>query len=157
MKKLTLLTLLGLIGGSMLGSSLMAQDAPQRPDRPTLRHRPMIFHRHADRPNRPERPPGEHPQMPPEVRELIKEFQAARETYLEQQRELAKQLKDATDEQRAEVREQLKENMEAWRQQQKDFRDKLRERIKDIRGELHPDLNRMIDETRENRQERRSR
>jgi ElaB/YqjD/DUF883 family membrane-anchored ribosome-binding protein len=166
MKNIALLTLLALVGGSLWTSAQDTQSPRHRADRPSLSSRPKIFHRDAaprpDRPDRPEQPDGsDRPEfgqnLPEEVQDLIKQFQEAREAYLQQHQELMKQAREASDQERAEIREQLRENMQAWRDQQKEFRDQLRERVQEVREQLHPDLRDVVDGAKEDSDRRRSR
>lgn len=102
------------------------------PERPGLPGRP-------DRPTVPERPtPAK------DVKDLVKDFQAARQSFLQQQQELQRQLKTANDEQRAAIRAQLKENMQAWLEEQKSQMKDLREQAKEIRDNL-PSIKEVID------------
>jgi F0F1-type ATP synthase membrane subunit b/b' len=66
-----------------------------------------------------------------ELRDLVKDFQSARESFRKQQQDLLIQLKAASEAEREAVRQQLKENLDAWLEQQKaqmqDIRDQARE------------------------------
>ena len=86
----------------------------------------------ANLPVAPERPPSpDRPSPPQNVKDLVKDFQTARQSFLGSQQELLRQLKTATEEQRAVIRAQLKENLNEWREAQKlhlqDLRDQARE------------------------------
>ena len=86
----------------------------------------------------PERP--ERPEVPlsgvTDLRELIRDFQAQREEFLNGRRELLRQLKDATEEQRAALREQLKERMDGWRAEQRAHIEELREQARSIKDSV---------------------
>jgi flagellar motility protein MotE (MotC chaperone) len=116
-----------------------AQDSPPPAQaQPPIVERPTVVAPTAppDRPNlpaRPERPavPGQPPPSQ-EIKDLTRNFQAARQAFVQQQQELQRQLKMATDEQRKIVRQQLKENLEQWLEQQRQMRDDTREQLKQI-------------------------
>ena len=130
-----------------MGSALMtllpfvvaAQNSPPpAPAQPPIVERPTVVAPTAspDRPNlppRPERPtvPGKPPPSQ-EIKDLTRNFQAARQTFVKQQQELQRQLKTGTDEQRKIIRQQLKENLEQWMEQQRIQLKDLPNQIKDI-------------------------
>jgi len=129
-----------------------AQSAPPpAPPQPSIVERPTVIAPTAppDRPNlppRPERPtvPG-HPPPSQEIKDLTRNFQAARQTFVKQQQDLQQQLKTATDEQRKLIRQQLKENLEQWMEQQ-------RQQMKDTAGqfrEIAPGLREVIGNPRD--------
>lgn len=96
-------------------------------------------------PAAPERPLApDRPVLAPGVKDLVKDFQTARQDFLSGQQELLRQLKTATQEQRAALREQLKENLEAWREAQKAHLEDLREQAKEIINSV-PDIREVID------------
>jgi len=98
--------------------TVVAPTAP--PDRPNL-------------PARPERPavPGQPPPSQ-EIKDLTRNFQAARQTFVKQQQELQQQLKTSTDEQRKLIRQQLKDNLEQWMEQQRQQMKDTANQIKEI-------------------------
>jgi hypothetical protein len=112
------------------------------PAQPSIQNRPVVVPPVAppERPSlppRPERPgvPGQ-PVPAQEVKDLVRDFQSAREAFLKQQRDLQRQLKTATEEQRALIREQLKENLQQWLEQQKAQIQDLREQARDIKNNV---------------------
>ena len=126
-----LLTLLPLIAAGQ-------GDPPPTPAQPPIVERPTVVAPAAppDRPNLPARPDRPHvPGQPPpsqEIKDLTRNFQAARQTFVKQQQELQRQLKTGTDEQRKIIRQQLKENLEQWMEQQRGQLPVLRDQIKGI-------------------------
>jgi hypothetical protein len=93
----------------------------------------------------PERPmPPDRPSPAQDVKDLVKEFQAVRQDFLEGQRELQRMLKDATQEQRAVIREKLRDNLNEWREAQKAHILDLREQAKEIRNNV-PAIRDVID------------
>jgi hypothetical protein len=162
---LKVLTLIGAVGLMMAGNPLVAddtavpgdpntpptpvvdppkQDPPQtppddvKPPRPTS---PTIV-----RPDRPTRP--DKPELPAEIKQLIDEFQKARESFLADQRDLAKQIRGATADERETLREQLKANREEWLDKQKELREEIKAAIQRLKETLpsHKDL---IDQAKE--------
>src|SRR5439155_23945509 len=93
---------------------------PATPDRP-------------DVPKHPERPqvPGQ-PIQSQQMKDLVRDFQVARQAFLKQQRELKSQLHTADDAQRAIIREQLKENLHQWLEQQKAQIQELKDQAKEM-------------------------
>ena len=81
-----------------------------------------------------------------DVKNLIKQFQAAREAYLQDQQILMKQLKGASAEDRAAIREQLKESLDQWREQQKELIKEQRDRAIELKRALQADLGRVVDD-----------
>jgi hypothetical protein len=68
----------------------------------------------------PERPASpDRPVLPVTVKDLVKDFQATRQGFLEGQRELLRQLKSAKQEERAIIRGQLNGRLKEWRVLQK--------------------------------------
>ena len=94
------------------------------PDRPNL-------------PGPPERPaaPGK-PTPSKEMKDLVREFQSARDTFRKQQLELNRQLKTASEEQRAIIRQQIQENLEQWREEQKARVEDLRQQAQQMKDDL---------------------
>ena len=96
----------------------------------------------APRPDRTERA------LPPEIREKLKQFEAAREAYIKQQEELRRKLDGATTEQEREnIRQRLKESLERWREQARQFREEAKERVKELQIQM-PSLREALDESR---------
>jgi gas vesicle protein len=121
--------------------------------RPAIANRPVVVAPtippgRANLPPRPERPPVPgRPAPAQDVKDLVRDFQSARQAFLKQQQELQRQLKTATDEQRALIREQLKENLQQWLEQQKAQIQELREQAKEIKNNV-PALRDVIDSGR---------
>lgn len=78
------------------------------------------------------------------MQELVRDFQAARQSYIQQQQELNRKLASATEEQRAILREQIKDSLKEWRELQKQQAKELREQAKDIKNNT-PNLRDVID------------
>jgi hypothetical protein len=78
------------------------------------------------------------------VKDLVRDFQAARQAFLNQQKELQRQLKHATREDREAIRKQLKENLQIWLEQQKAQLQELRDQARDLRSNL-PAISDVID------------
>jgi len=102
------------------------------PDRPVVIP-PIAPLNQANLPVAPERPPSpDRPSPPQNVKDLVKDFQTARQNFLGSQQELLRQLKTATQEQRAAIRAQLKENLNEWRETQKIHLQELRDQAREI-------------------------
>jgi gas vesicle protein len=107
------------------------QPPPLIPDRPVVLPPPIAGQ--ANLPLAPERPPSpDRPSPPQSVKDLVKDFQTARQNFLHSQQELLRQLKGATQEQRAAIREQLKDNLNEWREAQKSHLQELRDQARDL-------------------------
>ena len=100
-----------------------APDMPARPDRPTI---------------------AERPEPAKAVKDLVKDFQSARQDFIRHQQELNRQLKTASDEQRAAIRAQLKDSLNSWLDEQKAHLQELRDQAKDIRNNV-PSIKDVID------------
>ena len=139
------------LGGALvLGTSGLSAQTSGAPAQPSIGNRPVVVAptpppERATLPPRPERPtnPGQ-PAPAQEVKDLVRDFQAARRAFQKQQQELQRQLKTATEEQRAIIREQLKENLQQWLEQQKAQIQELREQAKDIKNNV-PALRDVVD------------
>lgn len=83
-----------------------------------------------------------------EVKDLIKQFQTARENYLKEQQALLKKLGDTTQDQRQAIRDQMRESLERWKEQQREFLQEQKDRAKDLKKELQQDLGRVVDEAK---------
>ncbi|MBI5775022.1 MAG: hypothetical protein HZA89_14935 [Verrucomicrobia bacterium] len=85
--------------------------------------------------------------LPTEVSDLVRQFQQERESYLNKQKAMARLNgdKDATSDERAALRAQMKENLERLKEQHKALVKESIVRIKEIKGELNPDLGRLLD------------
>lgn len=135
----------GLVGGSitaLLSVTGGAQTNTPPPAQPPISDRPVVVPPTPapDRPNlpgRPERPavPGK-PTPSKDMKDLVRDFQSARESFRKQQLELNRQLKTANEEQRAIIREQLQENLNEWLEEQKARVEDLREQIPIIKDQL---------------------
>ena len=99
-------------------------------------------------PEPPERP--DTPQPPQTVKDLVKDFQAARERYLQEQKELRRQFRQASEEQREAIREQLRENLAEWLELQRMRVQELREQIRETRDAVK-DYDRVLDAAEEKR------
>jgi hypothetical protein len=84
-------------------------------------------------------------QTPADVQTLIKDFQAAREKFLSDQKAIARQYQQASEEERQAIRERMKETLDRLKEQQKALQQDMRDRAKELKQKLHPDLNRLID------------
>jgi gas vesicle protein len=110
----------------------LLQPLPLIADRPVVIP-PLTTPGEANLPVAPERPASpDRPSPPQSVKDLVKDFQAARQNFLSSQQELLRQLKGATQEQRAAIREQLKDNLNEWREAQKIHLQELREQARDL-------------------------
>jgi polyhydroxyalkanoate synthesis regulator phasin len=140
------------VGGDLVDTSkllppifdLLPKAVPLIPDRPIVIPPPAILQEQGNLPLAPERPPSpDRPVLAPGVKDLVKDFQTARQEFMASQQELLRQLKTATQEQRAAIREQLRENLEAWREAQKEHIQELREQAKEMINNV-PDLRDVI-------------
>jgi hypothetical protein len=135
---------------TLLAAAASAQTNNAPAAQPPIANRPVVvaptrIPERANLPPRPERPavPGQ-PPAAQDVKDLVRDYQSARQAFLKQQQDLQRQLKTATDEQRALIREQLKENLQQWLEQQKAQIQELREQAKDIKNSV-PALRDVID------------
>ena len=81
------------------------------------------------------------------MKDLVQDFQNARESFRKQQLELNRQLKSASEEQRAAIRQQIQENLQQWLEQQKALTAELREQAKEMADE-HKNYAPVIDSTK---------
>lgn len=84
-------------------------------------------------------------QPPADVQTLVKDFQTAREKFLEDQKALTRQFQQASEEERKAIRERMKEMLDRLKEQQRALQQDMRDRAKELKQQLHPDLNRLID------------
>ena len=70
------------------------------------------------------------------MKDLVRDFQSARETFRKEQLELNRQLKTANEEQRAIIRQQIQENLKEWLEEQKARVEDLREQAKDMKNQV---------------------
>lgn len=84
-------------------------------------------------------------QPPADVQTLVRDFQTAREKFLADQKALARQYSQASEEERKAIRERMKEMLDRLKEQQKAVQQDMRDRAKELKQQLHPDLNRLID------------
>jgi hypothetical protein len=140
-------TVILLASGSLmawLSATATAQTNTPPPAQPAISERPVLVPPTSppDRPNlpgRPERPtvPGK-PTLSKDMKDLVRDFQTARESFRRQQLELNRQLKAANDEERAIIREQIQENLKQWLEEQKsrtaDLREQAREMAEQLKG-----------------------
>ena len=127
---------------ALLSSAAMAQTNSPPPAQPAISDRSVVVPQAPppDRPNipsRPERPsvPGK-PTPSQDVKDLVRDFQSARESFRKQQLELNRQLKTANEEQRAIIRQQLQENLKEWLEEQKARVEDLREQARDMPNQV---------------------
>ncbi len=122
--------------------------------KPTLDQRPTVLPRDpaanpAAVPDSKGKPatPGRTDKVPPpaDVQTLVRDFQTAREKFLEDQKALARQYSQASEEERKAIRERMKEMLDRLKEQQKALQQDMRDRAKELKQQLHPDLNRLID------------
>src|SRR5262245_43743284 len=118
---------------TLSGAAVFAQNTvPSQPlprpvtERPAVVLPPTV----PERPNLPGRPenrvvPGR-PTPSKDMKELVRDFQTARESFRKQQQELNRQLRKANEEQRAAIRTQLQENLKHWLEEQKARTEDLR-------------------------------
>src|SRR5689334_10143037 len=102
--------ILSLVSGSLtalLSATADAQTNTPPPAQPAISDRPVVVPPtpppdRSNVPSRPERPavPGK-PTPSKDMKDLVRDFQTARDSFRKQQLELNRQLKTATDEQRA--------------------------------------------------------
>lgn len=118
--------------------------------KPTIDQRPVVIPRDAvtdsdqkGKPATPGRPDKAQP--PADVQTLVKDFQSAREKFLADQKALARQYQQASEEERKAIRERMKEMLDRLKEQQKALQQDMRDRAKELKQQLHPDLNRLID------------
>jgi len=107
---------------------------------------PVVIPPHGkpDQPGRPPRASVPGRSDPSEaLKDLVREFQVARQAFLEDQKELLQDIRDANAQQRAMIRMQLKDNLKAWLQEQKSQIQELREQAKQIRNNV-PSLDPVI-------------
>ena len=125
--KLRTLLLASAIGFTLLGAGTLLAQSP-----------PVVIGR------------GDLKGVPQEVKDLIKKFDGARDTYLITQRELLAQLKGATAEQRDGLRKELQVNRDALLADLKTFRTQLMDELKDLKGKItHQEFKRIIDAARD--------
>ena len=126
----------------------------QGKDKPTIDQRPTVVPRdpasdpavatdQKGKPATPGRPDKVQP--PADVQTLVRDFQTAREKFLEDQKALARQYSQASEEERKAIRERMKEMLDRLKEQQKAVQQDMRDRAKELKQQLHPDLNRLID------------
>jgi hypothetical protein len=94
---------------------------------------PLILPNQVVAPLAPERPlTPEIPLVTQTVKDLVKDFQTARQDFLRGQDELLRQLRNATDQERTIIREQLKDRLDEWRQLQKEHMRQLIEQAREM-------------------------
>jgi hypothetical protein len=95
-----------------------------------------------DTPARPELPGQPTPSA--DLRDLVKDFQTARESFLKQQQDLMAQLKTASKAEREALRQQVRENLDAWLEQQKAQIQDIREQAREIKNNV-PSISDVVD------------
>ena len=137
MKSIKTITLLSVLGLSLLGVRALGQTDPGagtgQGDQPTPPGD------QGQRPTPPEPPRlGERPrlQLPDDVKAMLEAYRQGVVDFRAKQAELIKQLRDATAEERAAIREQLKENREAFREAQKELQKDIQARLQELREQF---------------------
>lgn len=156
-------SLLVIAGGLLLSPEASAQGkgnnettpVPNKAkDQPTLEQRPTVLPRDpaADptistdqkgKPATPGRPDKTSPAA--DVQLLIRDFQTAREKFLAEQKALTRQYSQASEEERKAIRERMKEMLDRLKDQQRLLQQDMRDRARELKQQLNPDLNRLID------------
>ncbi len=153
--------LLAAIGVLLLAADAVAQgkgkgktdtgtDNNQGKGKPTIDQRPTIVPRDvatdSDQKGKPATPGRPDKAQPPaDVQTLVRDFQSARENFLEDQKALTRQYQQASEEERKAIRERMKDMLDRLKEQQKALQQDMRDRAKELKQQLHPDLNRLID------------
>ena len=165
------LLLMALFGAVCIAPSVLAQATPPTDNvpptvTPPLDTKPPEFDKPPEgRPFIPERPvtiprptppdgapagaggsTANQPQLPQDVKDLVKQFQQDREAFLAEQKKLAKEIKDSTAEERAALREKMRENLDKWREAQSEFRKNLKDMIESMKNNLQQDLRRNVEQ-----------
>jgi hypothetical protein len=127
------------------------ETTPVSPERPVVvnlpdRSSPEL----PERPDAPEIPGAGSLGTPLAVLDMIAAFKEAREAFLAVQSEIVGELKEATEEQREAIRARIRENVDQFRQAKLDAVQELRNRVDEVRNELQPDLEDVINQAREN-------
>jgi hypothetical protein len=150
MKRSRILSLTGISITALLSTTAEAQTNTPAPAPPAISDRPVVVPPvpSPDRsgiPSRPERPavPGR-PAPSKDMKDLVRDFQTARESFRKQQLELNPQLKTANEEQRAIIREQIQENLKQWLEEQKARTEDFRQQAQEMKDELR-NLREVID------------
>ena len=119
---------IGMLSGMLLAlpeCSVFSQTPSGPPSNPPINNRPVLVQStpgtdRPDLPKRPERPQvAGQPVQTQQMKDLVRDFQTARQAFLKQQQDLNSQLKTANDAQRAIIRAQLKQNLQQWMEQQR--------------------------------------
>ncbi|HWN95535.1 MAG TPA: hypothetical protein VNT99_10915 [Methylomirabilota bacterium] len=85
--------------------------------------------------------------LPPEIKEKVRQFEKAREAFINREENLRRQLDGAaTDRDRNSIRQHIKENLDQWREQARQFRDEARERARELQRDL-PNHREALEET----------
>ena len=85
--------------------------------------------------------------LPPEIREKLKQFEAAREAFIKQQEELRRKMDGAiTEKERENIRRNIKESLDRWREQARQFRDDAKERARELQRDM-PNLREALEES----------
>jgi exonuclease VII large subunit len=78
----------------------------------------------------------ERPALPADLKALIEKFNAARETYLTDQKALFEQLRTAAEADRAAIREKIQANREEFLTATKTLREDIRTQMQNLRDQL---------------------
>ena len=116
MKLSKILAILFAASSTLLGTTLLA-DTTNTPVTPTP---PVVV------PTKPD-----FSKLPPEVKAMIKDFEAARDNYQAKQAALIAKLKGATPAQREAIRDQLQVNRQAFLDEVQAYRIEIRKELKD--------------------------
>ncbi|MBI2929355.1 MAG: hypothetical protein HYY24_27130 [Verrucomicrobia bacterium] len=87
-------------------------------------------------------------ELPDSVKELLKQFETAREDFLKARQDLVKLLPEADKDKRAEIRTQLAQAREAFVQKQRELRDQIRDQLREMREKLHDARDEQLDSAR---------
>lgn len=140
-------------GAQGKGKTDNGQDQSKSKDRPSIEQRPTVLPRdpasdpaissdQKGKPASPGRPDKAQPAA--DVQVLIRDFQSAREKYLEDQKALTRQYSQASEEERKAIRERMKEMLDRLKDQQRLLQQDMRDRARELKQQLNPDLNRLI-------------
>ena len=146
--KLSNLIIVAVLGLSLTGASLYADNDKDKTNNGN--HTGQIIKAEKDTPTLP--PVAERPNVSPEVKKAIAQFEKDREKYLEEQKALQKKFSEATDQEREQIREQIKEKRSAWTDQVKSNAKDIKDRLKELNKPNRQDI---LDSAKENDHTRR--
>ncbi len=97
--------------------------------------------------NRPERA---RPELPQEVKKLIEDLKAQKDTFWAEQKAIMEKIKSATEADREALKSAMAQNRENYREQIKETAKELQERLKEIRTEFkNRERDRVVDSAKE--------